>query len=348
MNKIGLLIVTVLLFFGCVEKPLKDNTEEKIRVIVWDSPDSPHSNAVMKAVVHGYGLEKDITANVITENKWDVIEEMITSSGSSVECLIRPVEGFGLKDILRAQKYYPEVQFFHALHNNVFARVYKFEETEPPVVCVVGAGDAEYRNNTSWGNGLEVWDADWDWNMGNDQASFSLGFITGRMLRLKDELNLKYVDSIGWWTTRFIMRQGCLREEPNRLTCPWDERNGYGRISWETSLNISDEFIYDIPSDPYERELGEVGGMTCTLFGNVQIVADEIDMAHLYVFYKNGVEIITTKKRIIEDFLKKEGIYIYTYRGLDKYGNQTKLSKAKVIKFKLQKLPILVKRPKNF
>ncbi len=337
----------------------------KTRVIIWDIPGTAHAEEVKRAVVEGYGIDMNISDNVQITNDWEAIEELLTDPGGKVEALIHPYGGLNQSHINRAHKYYPQTLFFYALHNNEFKQVHKFEEHEHPVVVVVGAGDAERRNNTSWGYGLEFWDWDFIYNYGSDQASFSLGFICGKMLKLKDRLTKKYSQAeyagnkllqerlykpiykdrsrtteIDWWVTRHIMRQTCIRDEPNRdknLAGIWDIHNGYGRVDWRRGYFYATKYISNIPKDPYIIELGEPGEIKAQLYGTVEIQLSEIPGAVSYELFRNGVGVEKTDILFINDTLKIEGVYDYTYLGYDRNGTRTGFSKPTQVKYILEK-----------
>ena len=154
------------------------NISSNVRVIVWDRPGTTHALKVKKAVVSGYGMEKNISGEVEIINSWNDIENILNDPLSNIECIVRPYADLTTTRVILAQRFYPKVLFFQALRDNKFRQVFTFDKPSPPVVCVCGAGDAEERNNTSWGNGLEFWDRDWTWDLGGDDAaSFSMGFI---------------------------------------------------------------------------------------------------------------------------------------------------------------------------
>ena len=305
-----------------------------ISVVVWDNPGTPHANAVMEAVVQGY-QEESLRVSVVTENRWSSIENMILNNG--VEAVVRPYAGFNQNDVIRAQKFYPETLFFHALHNNEFKQMFTFKDWHPPCVCVFGAGDI--MNNTCYGNGLEFWDYDFVFDPNDpDQASFSMGFGCGRLLRLRDELKLKYNKDISWWTTRFIMRRTCVRDEPNRTGDDiWCLYNGYGRPVWQQALRYSNRYMHQIPQDPYIIGLGVPGNIKALLFGLAELELPEIASAVIYEVIRNEERVYIGNKRFLQDTLKIEGVYDYKYRGIDKYGNETEWSEVKKVIYLLQK-----------
>lgn len=299
----------------------------QVRVIVWDVPGTAHAEAVQRAVIEGHGnLEK---SNVLIEDNWNDIEEILNDPELTIEGIIRPYIGFRDYEIKRAQRFYPETLFYHALHNNEWKQVFTFSEWEPACVVAVGAGDeVEGRNNTSWGNKLEVWDEDFNNDLGSDQASFSLGFICGKMVRLRDELKLKYKQEISTWEARYIMRMTCDRTEPNREGDKmWDIHNGYGRINIQRALALSDKYFpNNIPIDPYIVKIGDPGKIKTQLVGLAEHQLDEIPNAEVYVLNRNGTKIYEGKTLFPKDILKKKGKFIYTYYGIDRQGNKSSMS----------------------
>lgn len=211
-----------------------------IRVIISDTIGSQHGLDIKAAISLGYG--SNIGEQISISDGWmPALAE--AQENQNIVALIQSTDGI-LFYVDNATAIYPRVQTFFPLggNQNVFAEVFLFQTDEPPVIITSGAGDEEFRNNTSYGKGLEFWEQDLTTPFpADDQSSFSNGYVLGKLLKIKDTLNCT------WWEARYRARITAVRTEPNRVTSSWDLRNGYGKIN----VNAAIAYIGLIPRDPY-------------------------------------------------------------------------------------------------
>lgn len=201
----------------------------------WDS----HGIYIKQAILSIYPeYQEENIINIPSYNE----AKAYCASHQEVEAFIRSTTGVQ-SYVNDALSLYPRVLFFFPLGSNDFIHLNIFSQEEPPVIVTCGAGDEEGRNNTGYGNGLEFWDYDINQTQEPtpDQSSFSNGIILGKLLKIKHSLNCS------WWEARWRARITADRNEPNRLTGPWDLYNGYGRINVERAIN----FKGYVPPDPY-------------------------------------------------------------------------------------------------
>lgn len=304
-----------------------------MRVILTDTPGSNHAEGVRGAILYGYNATEDKTKYPdIDISKDIVVIDTIFSTAvemakhdPDVVAIVRSMTG--IKHCIEpAKQVYPDVLAFMPLGNNVFAQTTVFSDPHPPIIVTCGCGDDELRNNTTWGNGLEFWDTDWTWFGGPDAASFANGWITGKMLRIYDELKKQFGSQITWWHARYLMREFAWRTEPNRPKdkfghpVKWHIMNGYGRPNIDESLRHADKII--IPADPYLAviKLGSVGKINLTPYGAVKLNFEPVENATHYNLKRNGQVIADIKAGPLLEFtdiLTHYGTYIYTYCALN-------------------------------
>lgn len=220
-----------------------------IRIIIWDTPGSVHANGIIQAINSGYGSDISAQIEVLSSGAFDR-----AASDSNIIAILRSYTGVS-GYVSSAQNVYPRVLTFFPMGSNTFELLTVFQNEEPPVIVTSGAGDYEEKNNTGYGNGLEFWDRDNNWNDGGDESSYSNGYVLGKLLKIKDTLNCS------WWVARYIARMTADRTESNRQNWLWDLRNGYGKI------NVDKAIAYKgfIPDDPYLPVVPEV-----VYFGNTE------------------------------------------------------------------------------
>jgi len=215
-----------------------------IRIVVSDDSGNPgqHALDIKQAIINGYG--SDISEQITIINGYNNAKAY-AQNNENVIAFIRSYSGVA-GYVNDAQSLYPRVQTFFPLGTNNYTLLEVFQNEEPPVIVVTGAGDLELRNNTGFGKGLEFWDKDLvDDNTGfDDQSSFGNGTVLGKLLRTKDVLNCS------WWEARFRARMTADRTEPSRVSKPWDIYNGYGKI------NVAAALLYKgiVAADPYIPE----------------------------------------------------------------------------------------------
>jgi hypothetical protein len=218
-----------------------------VRIIIWDTPGSVHANQIIIAINSGYGADISEQFEVLSSGAFDR-----AVSDSNIIAILRSYTGVS-GYVTSAQNVYPRVSTFFPLGSNNFELLSVFQNEEPPVIVTSGAGDYEEKNNTGYGNGLEFWDRDNNWNDGGDESSYSNGYVLGKLLKIKDMRNCS------WWEARYIARMTADRTESNRQNWLWDLRNGYGKINVEKAINYKGF----IPDDPYIPKAQEA-----TYYGN--------------------------------------------------------------------------------
>ncbi len=208
-----------------------------VRIIISDEF-GQHGIDIKTAISNGYS--SDISAQIQIIGGWSA-SFAEAQSNANIVALIRSTSGVA-GYVTNASSICPRVQTFFPLGSNVFEELNVFANNEPPVIITSGAGDEELRNNTGYGKGLEFWDQDLSTpTPADDQSSFSNGYVLGKLLKIKDTLNCT------WWEARYRARETADRNEPNRVTSPWDLRNGYGKIN----VNAAVAYVGLIPPDPY-------------------------------------------------------------------------------------------------
>ncbi len=212
-----------------------------IRIIVSDVALGDHANAVKTAIVHGYGW--DSILNELTIDISDQIEiktgglaaDLAYASSISAIAVVRSTVGYSSYENT-ALFYYPAIQTFMPLGSNTFAELITVSSS----IISCGAGDAENKNNTGYGDGLEFWDDDLDTATDADASSFSNGVVAGKVLKIKDTLDCL------WWEARYRARKTADRLEDNRpALTEWHKLNGYGKINVDNAIAFSDTIIAD-------------------------------------------------------------------------------------------------------
>jgi len=317
-----------------------------MRVIVNDIPGTEHAEGVRVAILYGYnalenkGKYPDIDISndvVVMGGSWDNAVDY-AKTDPNIVAIARSTSGIKYF-INKAKEVYPRVQGFVPMGSNVYYEMKIFTDPEPPIIVTCGCGDDENRNNTAWGNGLEFWEMDWTWFGGPDASSFSNGWITGKMLRLYDELK-KINPHATWWHARALLREFCWREEENRPKdadgnpVQWCKENGYGHPNLDLALDSMLTFVPE--PDPYlpEVTLGNVGKAHGIPLGAVTIKLDPVENAVLYVILKNGQFLTKIKAgNILEytDILDVYGNYYYSYYAEGSEGQTSESNRIRVI-----------------
>jgi len=233
------------------------------KVIISDSAWESHGVYIRNACKQGFAdaraayesyLGMQIPPNVsplLTDDDFNNISDFnqaveYCKTDSDVKILIRSTTGVA-SYVEKAKEIYPDVLTFFPLGSNTFENLTIFDDKEPPVIVITGAGDTENQNNTGWGNGLEFWDDDLD--LGTpDLSSYSNGYIAGKLFFISQAI--MYTEDSErprLWVARWRARITASRTEITRLANIWDSRNGYGKI------DIVKAITYDgiIPFDPY-------------------------------------------------------------------------------------------------
>lgn len=204
-----------------------------IRVIVSDLSSGDHANAVKSAISLGYGSDISDQIEIKTGG---LSADLAYAQSIGAIAVVRSTTGYSSYEST-VEGYYPGIQVFMPLGSNTFSQL----TTSLSKIISCGAGDAENKNNTAYGNGLEFWDNDYETTTAADASSYSNGVVAGKLLKIKDTLNC------GWWETRYRARMTADRTEDNRLTSEWDLYNGYGKINVSNAIAYSESII----TDPY-------------------------------------------------------------------------------------------------
>jgi len=325
-------------------------TTMKPRVVVSDEFGS-HGDSMVAGVIWAYNFldlnkyEKiDITDQVIKVPGWQASLDY-AAEHEEVELMLRSTTQLSKYTLDEVKPIYPRVQMLYPMGSNNFIQLNKFTDPEPPIISIIGAGDNEGRNNTAWGNGLEFWDCDYDWNQpGTDYSSFSNAVIAAKFLRTRDELKKKMNRDVTWWEVRYILRETSYKNEPNRETWPWDIHNGYGApsIDWAVLRGPA----INVPADPYleQIKLGKIGELKATTAGVVNLTLESVDNAEMYILNRNG-EYLTKfnpkEKLEYSDILTKYGKYKYEYYATD-VDEQTVLSEEILVVYQAGNKPRIV------
>jgi hypothetical protein len=318
-----------------------------MRVIVSDTPGTEHAEGVRVAVIYGYNaLENksqypdiDISTDVVVMGGgWDGAVNY-AKTDHNVVAIARSTSGIRYF-IDSAKTVYPRVQGFVPMGSNVYYEMKIFTDPEPPIIVTCGCGDDENRNNTAYGNGLEFWEMDWSWFGGPDASSFSNGWITGKMLRLYDELKKIYGEQTTWWHARSLLRETCWREESNRPVdengnpVKWCKENGYGHPNLDAALDNIHTFVPIL--DPYLPlvELGKIGKVSGIPYGAVKIKIEPVANAVQYNILKDGniVKMIKAGEALeYTDVLTGYGTYYYSYYVIGSYEQTVESNRIKVL-----------------
>lgn len=202
-----------------------------IRVIVSDTSNGDHAQAVKAAISSGYGSDISDQIGIVTGGIMVALEYAKNNGAIAV---VRSTSGISSYQT-SALDYYPDILAFMPLGSNLFVELI----STPGVIVSCGAGDNENKNNTGYGTGLEFWDNDLETTVTSDFSSFANGVIAGKILKIKDTLNCS------WWEARYRARMTCDKGEDNRTGADWDLFNGYGKINVNNAIAYSGVIIAD-------------------------------------------------------------------------------------------------------
>lgn len=213
------------------------------RILIADTL-ADHYNAIIAGINSGYG--SDITSEIEVLALPYMCRDR-AEIDNNIIAIIRSYGDWGYW-LEVFPLFYPRLLSFFSMGSNTFEEITSLTEEEPPNMVLSGAGDAEARNNTGYGNGLEFWDIDLSNEYPEDASSYSNGVVFGKLLKIKDTLNCT------WWEARYRARATALQTESNRLNAGWDLYNGYGKI------DVAKAIAYKgvIPIDPYLFTLADI------------------------------------------------------------------------------------------
>jgi len=251
-----------------------------VRIIVSDTALGAHANAVKAAISLGYGSD---IASQIEIRTGGLSADLAYADSIGAIAVVRSTTGYSSYNSL-ALLYYPRIQVFMPLGNNSFIEL----STSLSSIISSGAGDAENKNNTAYGNGLEFWDNDYETSVSADISSYSNGVVAGKLLKIKDTL------SLDWITAREYAQETADRFEDNRtMGTKWHKYNGYGKINILNAINyntvmIDKTFNIDL-AETNECNFSFIRGDTFRLIVNVKNNGEVFNMS-------GYVPILTAKK----------------------------------------------------
>ena len=225
-----------------------------------------------------------------------------------------------LSEVSLSRMGYPNVLSVIPLGDNYFYDLgFSAAFNNKAIVCT-GAGDfldpSQDRNNTGFGNGLDFWDHDIDIDNDSDASSFSTPIIAMKLFKIKIERGC------GWYEAVYCAKMTADRNEPNRITYPWDLRNGYGRINVNNAIAYSGE----IPIDPNLNHIGIVNEIAGERIGqSVSLKIAPITNATEYETRRNGILLSAQSGLAFVDIISSTARY--DYRGkLDNGAGQLEYS----------------------
>jgi hypothetical protein len=232
-----------------------------IRVIVSDTALGDHANTVKAAISLGYGSDISDQIEIKTGG---LSADLAYADSIGAIAVVRSTTGYSSYASL-AESYYPRILMFMPLGSNSNIEL----TTALSVIVSSGAGDAENKNNTAYGDGLEFWDNDYDTATSDDVSSYSNGVVAGKLLKIRDTLNTD------WVTAREYAQETADRLEPNRtMGTKWHKYNGYGKINISNAINYNTEMTNKTLNieltEPNECDISFIKGDTFALTVNVK------------------------------------------------------------------------------
>jgi len=197
-----------------------------IRIVVSDG-DADHAAAVKAAISLGYG--SDISAEI--EVRLEGGDTSLAYAASIGAPMVVRSTTFLKAHIPYAEDVYPDVLMVMPYGSNFHVDGSWYLDHLDLIVST-GAGDDACE--TLYGAGLEFFDED-PIVIEPDQASFSNGYIAGKLLKIKDQR------AGSWWDARYAARQTASK---NGI---WDLLDGYGKIDVAAAVAFSGS----LPADPY-------------------------------------------------------------------------------------------------
>lgn len=281
-----------------------------IRIIISDTANGDHAAAVKAAISAGYG--SDISAQIEIRTA-GLASDLAYADSIGAIAVVRSTTGYGSYQSL-AEQFYPRIQMFMPLGSNVFEELLGSSLSE---IVSAGAGDAENKNNTGYGNGLEFWDIDQETSVPEDLSSYSNGIIAGKLLRIKDLLHCT------WWKARYRARMSADRTESNRPPeTIWHKHNGFGKININAACNFSGEIIPD-PNINISTMISQTFHLDLLKDNRAVLSMFRGDSHTLNIYIKNGTEVFNLTGYSAKLTVKKT---VDSATELQLYGNEVTIT----------------------